>query len=146
MRTEESGKGNILIHLSTLLREWLPRWLSGKEATCQFRKCRRHEFDPWVGKAPWRRKWQPSPVFLPGESHGQRSLAGYSPQGHKSWTRLSNWTTTTAYTPKIGFPWRLGRVSHASWYLCGILWLLKWLAFCLVHSNWPINYQFSPFP
>ena len=45
--------------------------------------CRRHEFDPWVWKIPWRRKWQPIPVFLPGESHGQRSPAGYSPQGHK---------------------------------------------------------------
>ena len=40
-------------------------------------------FDPWVGKIPWRRAWQPTPVFLPGESHGQRSLAGYSPQGRK---------------------------------------------------------------
>ena len=38
---------------------------------------------PGSGKIPWRRKWQPSPVFLPGESHGQRSLVGYSPQGHK---------------------------------------------------------------
>ena len=38
-------------------------------------------FDPWVGKIPWRRAWQPTPVFLPGESHGQRSLAGYSPEG-----------------------------------------------------------------
>ena len=35
-------------------------------------------FDPWVGKIPWRRNWQPTPVFLPGEFHGQRSLAGYS--------------------------------------------------------------------
>ena len=43
----------------------------------------RHRFDPWVGKIPWRRAWQPTPVFLPGESHGQRSLAGYSPWGHK---------------------------------------------------------------
>ena len=40
-------------------------------------------FDFWVGKIPWRRKWQPTPVFLPRESHGQRSLAGYSPQGCK---------------------------------------------------------------
>ena len=40
-------------------------------------------FDPWVGKIPWRRKWQPTPVFLPGESHGERSLVGYSPRGHK---------------------------------------------------------------
>ena len=36
-------------------------------------------FDPWVGKIPWRRAWQPTPVFLPGETHGQRSLARYSP-------------------------------------------------------------------
>ena len=40
-------------------------------------------FVPWVGKIPWRRKWQPTPVFLPGQSHGQRSLVGYSPWGHK---------------------------------------------------------------
>ena len=40
-------------------------------------------FDPWVGKIPWRRAWQPTPVFLPGESHGQRSLRGYSPWGHE---------------------------------------------------------------
>ena len=48
--------------------------------TCQYR---RHGFDPWVGKIPWRRKWQPTPVFLPGKSHGQRSLVGYSPRGLK---------------------------------------------------------------
>ena len=58
----------------------LPWWLSGKESTCQWRRCR---FDPWVGMIPWRGKWQPTPVFLPGESHGQRSLESYSPWGHK---------------------------------------------------------------
>ena len=50
-----------------------------KEYACQ---CRRHGFSPWVRKIPWRRKWQPTPVFLPGEFHGQKSLAGYSPWGH----------------------------------------------------------------
>ena len=40
-------------------------------------------FDPWVGKIPWRRKWQPTPVFLPGESRRRRSLEGYGPRGHK---------------------------------------------------------------
>ena len=40
-------------------------------------------FDPWVEKTPWRRAWLPTPVFLPGEFHGQRSLLGYRPQGHK---------------------------------------------------------------
>ena len=54
----------------------------------------RPRFNPWVRKIPWRRKWQPTPVFLPGESHGQRSLEGYSPWGHKNWTRLSDYTTT----------------------------------------------------
>ena len=58
----------------------LSQWLSGKESACQ---CRRHKFDPWVRKIPWRRKWQHSPVFLHGESHGQRSGAGYSPRSHK---------------------------------------------------------------
>ena len=51
----------------------LPRWLSCKESTCQ---CRRHGFDPWIGKIPWRRDWQPTPIFLPRESHGQRGLVG----------------------------------------------------------------------
>ena len=46
-------------------------------------QCGIPRFNPWVGKIPWRRKWQPIPVFLPGESHGQRSLVGYSPQGRK---------------------------------------------------------------
>ena len=44
---------------------------------------RRRGFDPWVGKIPWSRKWQPTPVFLPGKFHGQRSLEDYSPWGHK---------------------------------------------------------------
>jgi len=52
---------------------------SVKETACQ---CKRHGFDPWVGKIPWRKEWQPTPVFLPGESHGQRSLVGYKPQSH----------------------------------------------------------------
>jgi len=46
-------------------------------------KCRRHGFYPWVRKIPWRRKWQPTSVFLPGKSHGQRRLAGYSPWGRR---------------------------------------------------------------
>ena len=50
--------------------------LNGKASACQ---CRRCGFDPWVRKIPWRRKWQSTLVFLPGNSHGQRSLLGYSP-------------------------------------------------------------------
>ena len=61
----------------------LPRWHSGKEATYQRRLCKRLWFDLWVWKIPWRRKWQPAPVFLPRDLHGQRSLVGYSPRGCK---------------------------------------------------------------
>ena len=52
---------------------------TGKEPACQCRSHKRHGFDPWVGKIPWRRAWQPTPVFLPGESHGQRCWLAYSP-------------------------------------------------------------------
>ena len=51
---------------------------------------RRPGFDPWIGKISWRRAWQPTPVFLPRESHGQRSLVGYSPQGCKESDTLSD--------------------------------------------------------
>ena len=56
-----------------------PDGTRGKESSCQSRRHKRHGFDPWVGKIPSSRAWQPTPVFLTGESHGQKSLAGYSP-------------------------------------------------------------------
>ena len=58
-----------------------PGVASGKEPTCQCRILKRCGFELWVGKIPWRRAWQPTAVFLPGESHGQTSLVGYSPKG-----------------------------------------------------------------
>ena len=61
----------------------LPGGTSSKESNCQCRRHKRCEFDPWVEKIPWRRKWQPTPVFFPAESHEQRSLVGYSPWGRK---------------------------------------------------------------
>ena len=62
---------------------------------------RRPRFNPWVGKFPWRRAWQPTPVFLPGESHGLRSLAGYSPRGCKESDRLSDFTFTFQRPDKL---------------------------------------------
>ena len=61
----------------------LPRWCSGKESACQFRRHKKHWFNPWVMKNLWSRKWQSIPIFLPGKSHGQRSLVGYSLWSHK---------------------------------------------------------------
>ena len=69
----------------------LPWWLSSKKPACQ---CRRRGFGPWVGKIPWRKKWQPTPVFLPEKSHGQRILVGYSPWGRKESDTTEQLTTT----------------------------------------------------
>ena len=64
--------------------QWRPRGFpdgaSGKKPACQCRRCR---FNPWTRKISWRRSWEPTPVFLPGESRGQRSLTGYNPRGPK---------------------------------------------------------------
>ena len=57
-----------------------PRWLSGKEFICQ---CRRSRFNPWVRRISWSKKWQLTPLFLPGKFHGQRSLEGYNPWVHE---------------------------------------------------------------
>ena len=58
-------------------------------------QCSRCGIDPWVRKIPWRREWLPIPVFLPGEFHGQRSLVGYSPRGHKRVRH--DWATKRAH-------------------------------------------------
>ena len=65
--------------VSFVLQQSFPGSTSGKESACPCRRHKRRGFRPWVGKIPWRRAWQPTPVFLPAESHGQRSLAGYHP-------------------------------------------------------------------
>ena len=71
----------------------LPKGHCGKESTCQCRRSHRSGFDPWVGKIPWRRKGQPTLVFLPGKSQGQRSLEGCS-----TWGRKESDTTECAHT------------------------------------------------
>ena len=60
-----------------------PRVVGDKRIHLQCCRCKGHGFNPWVRKITWRRKWQPTPVFLPRESHEQRSLTGYSPWGYK---------------------------------------------------------------
>ena len=68
---------DLISYLSSLM--GFPGGASGKEPACQCKRQKSLAFDPRIRKIPWRRVWQPTPVFLPGESHGQRSLAGYSP-------------------------------------------------------------------
>ena len=76
---------------------------SGKESACQCSRCRRHSFDPWVRKIPWRRKWQPTSVFLPGESHVQRSLVSCSPWGHKELNTTEHACTHHQGSPRYSF-------------------------------------------
>ena len=95
------------------------RGTNGEEHTCQ---CRRHKtcgFDLWVGKIAWRRAWQPTPVFLPGESHGQRTLVGYSPKSHKTQTLLK-WLSTHMHELTISLPFAV--------------WYCQWTAGFLVHK------------
>ena len=85
-----------------------PRWHSGKGSACQFRRCKRHRFNPSVGKIPWSRKWQPTPVFLPEKFHEQKSLVGYSlwgsqKVGHDIVTEQQQLRKLSPTTPFQGF-------------------------------------------
>ena len=80
----------------------LPRWHHAKESACQYRRHKRFEFSPWVGKILWRRTRQHTPVFLPGKFHGQRSLVGFSIQGHRDLdTTEQTHTHTHTHTHKM---------------------------------------------
>ena len=68
---------------SHMVIDFYPRFMLTWSLVAQRLQCGRPGFDPWVGKIPWRRKWQPTPVFLPGKSHGLRLLVGYSPWGRR---------------------------------------------------------------
>ena len=78
--------------------------ISSKAPACQCRRWKGCRFDPWVRKIPWRKAWQPIPVFLPGESHGQRSLVGYSPWGHKESDKLTHTSSITLRPSKERAP------------------------------------------
>ena len=80
----------------------LPQWLSGKEPACRCRRHRRCGFDPWIGKIPYWRKWQPAPVYLPGKSHGQRSLVDYHQLGPKESDTEHTWTQDSKQNHKLG--------------------------------------------
>ena len=101
-----------------------PGGTSSKVSACQGGRHKRCEFNSWVGKIPWGRKWQLTPVFLPGQSHGQRSLVDYCPRGHR----------------RIRRDWAFGHVhththahTHTFFNLLGHLILLRThLASCII--------------
>ena len=73
----------MVIMMVVMYGDEFPRLHSGKELACPFRRPKRRGFNLRIRKIPWSRKWEPTPVFLPGESHGQRGMVGYSPWGCK---------------------------------------------------------------
>ena len=100
------------VHSAIFTKPWLPWWLRWQSVCLQ---CGRPGFDPWVWKIPWRRKWQPTPVLLPGKSHEWRSLVGYSPWGAESDT--TEWLHFHfSYTHVLSLP-LTGR-EEGSFYVC----------------------------
>ena len=102
--------------------------------SCECRRQERCWFDPWVIKIAWRRKWQPTPVFLPRKSHGQRTLVGYSPWGQKSLTPLKLPSTQQLHSIQ-----HLGRVFVTTQILItvnrwDIIHTEKGSCLCLLHN------------
>ena len=131
----------------------LPRWCSGKEPTCQCRRCKRYGFDPWVAKIPWRRAWQSSPASLPGESHGQESLAdcslwGRTRVGH-DWDDLARTHARTycaAQGTVLSVMWQpgwKGRLGEDGYmYMYGwVPWLFTWNYHNIVNWLYPNTKQ-----
>ena len=86
----------ILTCLSLMISESFSGGASGREPASQCRRHKRHRFDLWVGKILWRRAWKPTPVFLPGECHGQRACQATVHRVIKNWTQLSDLAHTRA--------------------------------------------------
>ena len=110
----------------------LPWWLRW-QSICL--RCGRPRFDPWVGKSPWRRKWQPAPVLLPGKSHGRGSIVGYSPQGRKE----SNTTERLHYYALSDFPG--GSDGNVSAYNCKRPGFNPWVG---ISFSWRRKWQPTP--
>ena len=104
-------------------------WLSGKEPTCQCKRLKSCGFNPWVRKILWRRAWQPTPVFLAGESHGQGSLEGYSSCSHKELdtTKVTAHTHTHTHTHGNLQPKESGSYRDRTLNVDQVGW--KWVSF-----------------
>ena len=101
-------------------------------------QCGRPRFDPWAGKIPWRRKWQPAPVFWPGESHGQRNLVGYSSWGRKE----SDTTERLLYIPVCSLGRFLGIAVDMKCLHCPELILIFCCCFFFDHTALPVRSYF----
>ena len=90
-------------------------WWRRRQRICLW--CKRPRFDPWVRKIHWKREWQPTPVFLPGEFHGQRSLVGYSSWGHKE-LDTTEWLFFPLYDSPVSHSSQMGEAQFESRFFC----------------------------
>ena len=143
MGSQRAGR-NLATEQQHVITLGLPGSTSGKEPTCQCRRYKRCRSDLWVERTPWRKKWQPTPVFLPGEAHGQRSLVGYSPWGWKDsdmterqYTHaIQILLTLSLLRGGVIFPllgWRVGAGIGRCW------WLLKWMQHYWSDALWLLS-------
>ena len=114
-----------------------PGGTSGKEPIWQCRRHKRCRFDPWVGKIPWRRAWQPTPVFLPGESHGQGSWQATVHRISKSQIQLK-WLSTEALKHRVKVDQY--NLKGNSKFFCYSQTVFSWSQ--LIHPN--LSNAFSP--
>ena len=112
--------------LSIRYYEGFPGGVSGEEPTCQCRRSKTCGFGPCVGKIPWRRAWQLTPVFLPGKSHWQRTLVGYSPWSHtKSWIMILTVTVIRMFN-KVLLIWHDSETAVLESRKKGLCWGRWW--------------------
>ena len=110
--------GEVFIFLILVMQKGFPGGAHVKEPACQHRRHKRCGFNTWVGNIPWRRTWKPTPVFLPGEFHEQRSLgAGYSRGVTKNQTQLKQLSMHTQMLRGLG---RFSDLLHVAW--CDKVW------------------------
>ena len=100
-----------------------PGGASGKEPACQCRRHRRCMLNPWVGKISWRRSWQTTPVFLPGESHRQRSLVGYGPCGRKGLDMTEVTEHSCSSLPRLFSYWSVVALQCCISFFCTAKWI-----------------------
>ena len=120
-------------------------WHSGKESACQCRRLKRHQFDPWLRKIPWRMKWQLTPVFLSGKFNGEepsRLQSMGSQRGRQNWATEHALTKTNnkgANNIQHFLPFDLfSKEKHASYILVTRTLMLKWISFSVQHGRTPI--------
>ena len=113
---------------------WLSWWLVVNNLACQSRRCKSHRFEPWVGKIPWRRKWQPTPVFLPGKSHGQRSLVGC-----RGVTRVGYSLMTKPPPMNSGYWWMMRLQINCTLFFTSVcsIWLCTMSMYYCFHFTFP---------